>query len=100
VGILGTNGTHAQFITGYKVTGDDPTSGSMNFSVLGIFLTDPWHGANHRNYYVDYSKWQSGTYWVRFSPFLNTDTHSRDPIDGQIGMDEWYGKWVIVAPVK
>ena len=100
VGILGTNGTHAQFITGYKVEGDDPTFGSMNFKILGVFLTDPWRGAGHRNYYVEYSRWQSGTYWVRFSEFMPTASHTKDPIDGKIGKDEWYGNWVIVAPVK
>lgn len=99
-GILGANGTHAQFITGYKVAGDDPTSGSMDFTVLGVYLTDPWYGAKHRNYYVDLSKWQSGTYWIRFGPYLPTQSHARDPIDGQIGKDEWYGNWVIIAPVK
>ena len=100
VGILGTSGGHAQFITGYTVAGDDPAHGSMNFQVLGVFLTDPWRGASHRNYWVTYSRWQSGTYWVQFSPFLMTDSHTKDPIDGKYGVDEWYGKWVIVAPVK
>jgi hypothetical protein len=28
-----------------------------------------------------------------------TNSPNRDPIDGQIANEEWYDKWVIVAPV-
>ncbi len=100
VGILALAGGHAQFITGYQVSGDDPASGSMAFTVIGVNLTDPYQSSGHRDTWVTRSQWQSGTTWLRFSPYLETDSPYRDPIDGQVGYDEWYGKWVILDPVR
>jgi hypothetical protein len=100
VGILALNGGHAQFITGYKVTGADPATGSTDFTVVGIYLTDPWKAAGHRDTYVAYAQWQTGGKWLRFSQYAQTDSPRRDAIDGQVGKREWYGKWVIIAPVK
>jgi hypothetical protein len=100
VGILALAGGHAQFITGYQVTGDDPATGSTNFTIVGVDVTDPWQSAGHRDSWVTLADLSSGGTWVRFSPYLETDSPYRDPIDGQIGHDEWYGKWVIIDPVR
>jgi len=100
VGILARYGTHGQFVTGYQVFGDDPRTGSSNFSIVGVYLTDPWQAAGHRDLWVTYADWRGGDSWVKFSPYLETDSPYRDPIDGQIGYDEWYGRWVIIDPVK
>jgi hypothetical protein len=40
-GILAWYGGHAQFVTGYTVTGADPRTGSMAFTLTGVYLTDP-----------------------------------------------------------
>jgi hypothetical protein len=100
VGILALQGGHAQFITGYKVAGADPKTGSSNFTILGVYLTDPYRAAGHRDIWITYAQWHTGGIWVRFSPYRQTDSPYRDPIDGQIGKSEWFGKWVIIAPVK
>ena len=100
VGILALSGGHAQFITGCKVQGADPGTGSTSFSVLGVYLTDPYQAAGHRNTWITYAQWHAGGTWVRFSQYRQTDSPYRDPIDGHIGKSEWLGKWVIIAPVK
>ena len=100
VGILALAGGHAQVITGYQVTGDDPATGSTNFTIVGVDVTDPWQSAGHRDSWVTLADWQTGGTWVRFSPYLETDSPYVDPIDGNVGYDEWYGKWVIIDPVK
>jgi hypothetical protein len=100
VGVFSQGGAHAEFVTGYRVIGDDPRTGSSEFRILGVYLTDPWRVARYRDAYVTSSRWRWGFTWLRFEPYLQPDSPYRDPIDGQIGKVEWYGKWVIVKPVK
>ncbi len=99
VGVLGWAGDHAQIITGYKVLGDDPRAGLTKFTILGVYLTDPLKADGYRNYYVPLATWKSGPRTIRFTPYKMTNSPNRDPIDGMIANDEWYNKWVIVAPV-
>ena len=40
VGVLGHAGGHAQVLTGYVVTGEDPTT-SDDFVVNGLYMSDP-----------------------------------------------------------
>ena len=100
VGILAAYGSHAQFITGYQVTGDDPRTGSMNFTIVGVDLTDPWEAAGHRDSWITLSDWRTGGQWVKFSAYLQTDSPYLDTIDNAVGYDQWYDRWVIVDPVK
>jgi hypothetical protein len=100
VGILAWAGEHAQFVTGYRVVGDDPSTGSTNFTIVGVYLTDPYRAVAHRDTWITFGQWRSGGFDVQFSPYGQVDSPYRDPIDGQIGRREWYGKWVIVAPVQ
>jgi hypothetical protein len=100
VGILARSGTHGQVITGYQVTGADPSTGSSNFTIVGVDLTDPLRSSGHRDTWITIADWSSGATWIRFSQYLETDSPYADPIDGQIGKSEWYGKWVIIDPVK
>jgi hypothetical protein len=100
VGILAAWGGHAEFITGYKVTGTDPRTGSTNFTILGVYLTDPYKANGHRDTWTTIAQWRSGGTWVKFSKYLQTDSPYKDPIDGHVGKSEWYGKWVIIAPGK
>jgi hypothetical protein len=100
VGILAHAGGHAEFVTGYKVTGDDPGTGSSNFEIVGVYLSDPLRSNGHRDAFITLSQWSAGGSWVRFSPYLETDSPNPDPIDGQVGTTEWYGYWVMIEPVR
>jgi hypothetical protein len=100
VGILAEYGAHAEFITGYKVTGADPATGSLDFTIVGVYLTDPWRSDGHRDAWISYSRWQTGLLRVRFGPYEQVDSHRRDKLDGRVGEKEWLNKWVIVKPVK
>jgi hypothetical protein len=100
VGVLSQDGRHSEFITGYRVTGEDPRSGSLNFRIVGVYLTDPWRAARYRDAYVTYTRWRWGFTWLRFSPYRQIDSPYRDPIDGRVGRSEWYGKWVIIEPTR
>ena len=98
VGILGWFGGHAQYVTGYEVQGDDPRVGD-HYTILGVFLTDPLEADRMNNTFVPYDVWKTGPYYLRFSPYYFEDSPAVDPIDGQIGRREWWGKWVIVDAV-
>jgi hypothetical protein len=99
VGILAWYGSHAQYVTGYKVTGGDPRV-SDNFRIDAIYLTDPWRPDAVRNKLVSYSTWKRGPDYIRFGPYWQTDYTTRDPIDGQIGYKEWRGRYVVELPVR
>lgn len=99
VGILSMAGNHAQIVTGYKVTGGDPRTGTTSFTVVGVYLTDPLQSHGFRDYYISLATWKSGGKTIRFTPYEMTNSPYKDPIDGQTGNAEWDGKWVIVAPV-
>ncbi len=97
VGILTWYGEHAQYVTGYSVTGDDPRTGSLNFTVNGVYLTDPLKGQGLVNTYVPVKTWRWGGVAIAFRPFFQADSIYVDPVDGKIGAKEWRGKYVIVA---
>jgi putative cell wall-binding protein len=97
-GLLMLNGQHAELVNGWDVSGDDPATGSTDFTVNGVWLTDPWQPNGRRDAYVQLPWLKSaGSGFLRFGPYLETDSPFVDPIDGQIGKDEWYGRYVIVA---
>jgi hypothetical protein len=99
VGILAWAGQHAQIVNGYKVTGEDPRTGSSRFTIVGVYITDPLKADGYRNAYIPLATWQSGGKKIRFTTYQMTNSPYVDPIDGQQGNAEWDGKWVIVAPV-
>lgn len=88
-------GAHAQIITGYQVTGEDPTI-SNNYTVIGVYLTDPLKADGYRDSWTTLNTWSSGLSNLRFVKYSQTDPTGKDPIDGQVGKTEWYGKWVAV----
>ena len=100
VGVFSQGGAHSEFITGYRVVGDDPSTGSASFRIVGVYLTDPWRVARYRNAFIPYSRWRWGFNWLRYTPYWQSDSPYRDPIDGHIGKAEWYGKWITIEPVK
>jgi hypothetical protein len=97
VGILSWYGSHAQYVTGYSVTGDDPRTGSLNFTVNGVYLTDPLRWQGITNQYVSRSTWHYGGIAISFRTYQQRDSILKDPIDGQVGVKEWWKKYVIVA---
>ena len=99
VGILAWGGVHAQLVSGYKVSGEDPRTGSAKFTVLGVYLTDPLKRDAYRDRYVDLATWRSGGKRIKFIAYKMTNSPYVDPIDGNKGNAEWDGRWVIVAPV-
>lgn len=99
VAIAGWAGGHAQIMNGYKVTGGDPKQ-TTDFTIQGVYITDPLHSDGYRDAYVSLATWQSGNLQVRFQAYRQTDSPYRDPITGTIGRNVWYGKWVIIAPVR
>jgi hypothetical protein len=104
-------GSHTQLVTGYKVTGEDPSI-SDNFQIAAVYLTDPEHDPKttllvgqtihhitpiERNSLVSVAAWRSGDLALRFNAYSQRDSTLRDNLDGQIGRAEWYGKFVIVS---
>ena len=98
VGILAHGGHHAQIVTGYRVQGEDPRTGSTRFSVLGVYVTDPLRSDHLRDAYVPIGDWRSGQSSIRFTAYREAHATRVDPIDGRRGNDEWVGRWVTVAP--
>jgi methylmalonyl-CoA mutase cobalamin-binding subunit len=98
-GILGWAGGHAQYVTGYSVVGDDPRV-SDNYTILGVFLTDPLEADWTTNVFIPYDTWQGGPGYIRFWQYWQPESPYQDPIDGQVGYYEWWGKWVIIDAVK
>lgn len=94
--IFTEDGGHAQLITGYETTGSDPVS-SNNFSIVGVYLTDPLRSDGYRNKFISLATWRSGVYSERFTRDFQTDAVYKDS-DGIVGNAKWHGKWVIVAP--
>lgn len=99
VGVLAWGGVHAQYVTGYEVRGEDPRVGD-NYTVLGVFLTDPLAGGYAMDTFIPYLVWRYGSPYVRFEAYWEADLYFLDPIDGFVGNREWRGKWVIVEAVR
>jgi hypothetical protein len=109
VGILAWQGRHAQFITGYVgLKGDPFARGSgrryaNDFTVDAVYLSDPLKADGWVNARIGYSTLKSTTNSkLRFAPYRETDSPYDDPYtDGtRAARDEWYDRWVIVAPLR
>jgi hypothetical protein len=99
-GILGWYGGHAQFVTGYTVTGADPQTGSMAFTITGIYLTDPLKSQAMRDKWLSYRTWRYSLPRIAFKQYWQKDSPLIDPVDGKTGVAEWYGRWVAVLPAR
>lgn len=101
VGILGWAGTHAQIMTGYETTGEDPAI-STDFTVGYIYLTDPLAKDGLRNARISYTSFKEGSLTYRFRAYGEKDSPYDDPYTlGKVAAyKEWYKKFVIIAPVK
>jgi PKD repeat protein len=101
VGMLGWAGGHAQVLHGYAVYGQDPAT-STSFTVQAVYLTDPLRRDRMRNFRLSYTQLAGGRLKYRFRSYRQKDSPKDDPYTpGILAADsEWYGRFVIVAPVK
>jgi hypothetical protein len=99
VGILGWAGGHAQILNGYRVFGANPATGSTNFTIIGVYITDPLRSDGYRNHFISSSTWSGGSSRIRFARYAYRDNPGRDYVDHTRGTD-FYGRWVIVAPQR
>lgn len=101
VGILGWAGGHAQVLNGYVVYGQDPAK-SMHFTVRYVYLTDPLRRDALRNARISYTSLAGGPLRFRFRAYRQKDSPYDDPYSpGVLRADRaWYGRYVIVAPVR
>ncbi len=101
VGILAWAGGHAQVLNGYTVFGQDPAI-STNFKVQYVYLTDPLRRDGLRNARISYAKLIYGPLKYRLRKYRQKDSPYDDPYTPGLLVAHrgWYGRYVIVAPVK
>jgi hypothetical protein len=98
-GILGWAGSHAQYVTGYSVQGEDPRV-SDNYTIIGVYLSDPLRWQALPTTFISLWTWKNGSYRIRFAKYTQAGSTKVDPIDGKVGDKEWQGKWVVIEPVR
>jgi PKD repeat protein len=101
VGILAWAGGHAQVLNGYVVYGQDPAV-SSDFTVNYVYITDPLKRDALRNAKISYAKLIHGPLKYRLRKYRQTDSPLDDPYTpGFLAADDgWYGRYVIVLPVR
>jgi PKD repeat protein len=101
VGILAWAGGHAQVLHGYTVFGQNPET-SNDFKVQYVYLTDPLKRDALRNSRISYTKLIHGPLKYRLRKYRQKDSPLDDPYTpGFLVADKgWYGRYVIVAPVR
>ena len=109
VGIAAWRGTHAHMLTGYDgIVGDpfavDAAGNYLNdFTITAVYLTDPLQASAVVNKRILYSTLGSTTNTrIRYQAYYETDSPYDDAYtSGTVAArDEWYGRWVIIAPKK
>ena len=109
VGVLGRRGAHAQVITGYYGLVGDPFAMAAGghylnaFSVAGFYMTDPLRTANVVNRAISPASLRyTSNDRIRFQRFYQTDSRYDDPYTPgyRVSRDEWYGRFVLVLPVR
>ena len=106
VGMLGWAGGHAQVITGYRVTGENPAV-SSSFTVDAVYLSDPLASNRIVNTLVSTSTLRSGSLTVRLRRYIEADSPHDDPYTPGVirssvrtGPSEWYGRYVLIVPIR
>jgi hypothetical protein len=107
--ILAWGGRHAQMMTGYYGLAGNPFAKDSRgrytnaFTVGGFYLTDPLQSQAFVNGRIEYSSLRYSTDpKVQYRPYLETDSPYDDPYTpGNVpARNEWYGRWVLVAPLR
>ena len=106
VGLLAWAGGHAQVVTGYIVTGEDPSI-SDNFVVNGLLVSDVLASSRLVNRYINRLTLKSGDVRYRFQSYREVDSPLDDPYSVgwrrssvRSATSEWYRRWVLVIPVR
>ena len=109
VGIVTWAGRHAQVMTGYVVTGENPRI-SDAFEVQYVDISDPLYNDHYVNARISNSALKAGTLHIRFQTYRETDSpfvdqylpgaSLRSSVAPTTGPSEWYYRWVIIAPVR
>jgi hypothetical protein len=109
VGILAWAGQHAEIFTGYYGLSGDPfakdSKGNYTnaFTVAGFYVSDPLKSRALINGRISYSNLKASTdLKIRFRVYLETDSPYDDKYTAgtNASVNEWYKRWVIVAPVR
>jgi hypothetical protein len=109
VALLAWAGKHVQMMVGYYgLLGDPFAKDSLGrytnaFTVGGFYLADPLKSQAFVNRPISYDSLKNNTNLkFRFRPYLETDSPYDDAYTPGIkpARDEWYGRWVIVAPIR
>jgi hypothetical protein len=109
VGLLAWAGKHAQMAVGYYGLKGNPFAKNSagkytnNFTVSGLYLADPLRSQGIVNRRVSWSTLKYSTNLrIRFRAYLEYDSPYDDPYTSGVkaSRTEWYGKWVIIAPVR
>jgi hypothetical protein len=109
VGMLGRRGAHAQMITGYYGLRGDPfakdAAGRYTnaFSIGGVYLTDPMSSTRVVNRAISYDALRrTRNVSLRFQRYVQHDSPMDDRYTPgwQSGNSRWYGRWVLVIPVR
>jgi hypothetical protein len=109
VGMIGWAGRHAQMITGYYGLSGDPfartASGSYSnaFTISGFYFSDPLRADGFRNVQLSYTSPQtSSNLRLRFRTYRETDSPYDDRYTPGIraSKNEWYGKYVVILPIR
>ena len=102
-------GRHAVMITGYYGLSGDPFATSATgeytntFSVAGFYLSDPLKESGRRNVRISYARLARSTNAnLRFRRYRETDSPFDDRYTAgwRASTSEWYGKWVLILPVR
>ncbi len=102
VGILGWAGGHAQVMTGYVVTGQNPAV-SNDFVVRYVYLSDPLRKSAVVNKRISYENLHAGPLKYRFQAYREVDSPYDDPYTPEAirssvrpttAPSEWYRRWV------
>ena len=109
VAILAWAGQHAQMLTGYYGLVGDPFARGADgkytnrFTVGGFYLVDPLKAQAMVNARISHSYFRAAANLkLRFRPYAQTDSPYDDPYTPgyRRSIDEWYGRFVIIAPVR
>ncbi len=106
VGVLGHAGGHAQVATGYVVTGENPAT-SDNFTVAGLWLSDPLRSDRTVNRYINRLSLKSGDTSYRLQTYREIDSPLDDPYSAgwrrssiRSSASEWYRRYILIVPTR
>jgi len=109
VGVLAWAGAHAQFLHGYYGLSGDPfakdSAGNYTnkFTFSGFYLTDPLRSSSAVNMRIGYATLRdTSNMRFRLRRYVENDSLLDDPYTPgtRRSVDEWYGYFVLIVPVR